>query len=131
MTNHNSPYFNRDMQDCADIIKEKNPKLSSYESIMIAVQLQRNKMIERAFVLTPDDAYPTALEKIVHTIKDCNSSINCSLDELHQTLMLMLKELKEDGKVTLDDVLSRKVNLTDEQWGKLEDLMNEIFFGVK
>nr|QNL31744.1 MAG: hypothetical protein [Bacteriophage sp.] len=75
ITNQNSPYFGRDIQYCADIVKAKNPDLSTYESIMIAVQLQRNRMIERAFVLTPDDDYPTALEKIVHAIQDLGANI--------------------------------------------------------
>jgi hypothetical protein len=39
ITNQNSPYFGRDIQYCADIVKAKNPDLSTYESIMIAVQL--------------------------------------------------------------------------------------------
>jgi hypothetical protein len=75
MTNYNAPYLTRILEDCAEDIKESYPNLSDYESLMIAVQIQRNVMIERAFVLVSDNSYPTALEKIVHSIQDITASL--------------------------------------------------------
>lgn len=43
--------------------------LSPYESLDIAIKVEKNEYLARAFVLTTNDDV-TALEKIVHTLED-------------------------------------------------------------
>lgn len=44
--------------------------LSQYNALDIALKVEKNEILERAFVLSDSDAEPTALEKLIHTLQD-------------------------------------------------------------
>ena len=53
----------------AETLKREH-KLSSYEAFDIALKIEKNQILERAFVLSDLDKHPSALEKLIHTIQD-------------------------------------------------------------
>lgn len=52
----------------ADDLKREY-KLSNFEALDIALKIEKNQILERAFVLSDSDGQPTALEKLIHTIE--------------------------------------------------------------
>jgi hypothetical protein len=44
------------------------PKLTEFEALQLAVQMQRNEIMRRAFVVGSNDNYPSALEAIAATL---------------------------------------------------------------
>lgn len=53
-----------EVQDQAKEIKRVYPQLTDYEALSLAIQYQRNLVLAMAFVLSPTDSYPGALESI-------------------------------------------------------------------
>jgi hypothetical protein len=57
-----TPKLTPALQILAREIKEVYRDLSHFEALSIAVQIERNAIIEKAFVLIPEESIPTALE---------------------------------------------------------------------
>ena len=57
------------VRDLATELKS-NYKLDDYQSLDLALKAEKNEILSRAFVLTDSNTYPTALEKLIHTIQD-------------------------------------------------------------
>jgi len=45
-------------------LKEEYPKLSDFEILSLAIQIQRNQILENGLVVSSSDKYPSALEAI-------------------------------------------------------------------
>jgi len=60
-----------DYTSLADQLKRENPELSTYEAFTLAIQIQRNEILENAFVVARDSKdYPSALEDIAISLKE-------------------------------------------------------------
>lgn len=46
----------------ASDFKKEHPKLSEFEALTLAIQLQRNQILKAAFAVSSTDAHPSALE---------------------------------------------------------------------
>lgn len=57
-------YLTEEVKAEAKKLRQDLPTLSVYESLKIAVDLQRNKLYARANVIDPNNEYPAALESI-------------------------------------------------------------------
>ena len=57
-------YLTDEVKDKAKKLRQDLPTLSVYESLKIAVDLQRNELYAKANVIAPDNEYPGALESI-------------------------------------------------------------------
>lgn len=68
-------FLTREIKDMVDDLIGIYPDLTSAEALSSALQMERNAMIKRAFVLTKTDYVPTALEKIVHGLDDIANAI--------------------------------------------------------
>ncbi len=54
----------RELDEIKQDFKEKYPKLTEFELLQLAIQHQRNRILVAAFVISPTDKYPGALEAI-------------------------------------------------------------------
>jgi hypothetical protein len=45
-------------------VRSRYPKLTPYESLRIATEIERNQLLVAAFNISSDDSYPTNLEAI-------------------------------------------------------------------
>lgn len=68
-------WLSTEIKDIVEILMETYPDLTTAEALSLALQMERNAMIKRAFVLTRTDYVPTALEKIVHGLDDIANAI--------------------------------------------------------
>jgi len=60
-----SEFLFKEVQEIADLIYfESNGKLNYEKSFEFAVQIQKNELFAKAFVITISDSVPTALEAI-------------------------------------------------------------------
>lgn len=71
MTNHFDVDIRRTTSKLASSLKDSY-NLSDYESLKIALSIEQNEILARAFVLTTTDEVPTALEAISIAISDNN-----------------------------------------------------------
>lgn len=54
----------RDIKKIVRDLKGSYPKLSDYELLNLAIQLQRNEILENGFVVSTNDKNPVGLEAI-------------------------------------------------------------------
>lgn len=54
----------KELDEIKEELKEYYPKLTEFELLQIAVQHQQNKIFVAAFVISPTDSYPGAIEAI-------------------------------------------------------------------
>lgn len=54
----------RELNEIKEDFKEQYPKLTEFELLKLAMQHQRNRILVAAFVISPTDAYPGAIEAI-------------------------------------------------------------------
>lgn len=65
---YNQLTLKKKVKDLALDLKEQY-KISDFEALSLALNVERNEVLSRAFVLTDSDEHPTALEKIVHKLE--------------------------------------------------------------
>jgi len=66
---YNTLHLTKKVKDLAKELQEYQG-LTAYEALDIALKVERNEILERAFVLSDSDSVPSALEKLIHTIED-------------------------------------------------------------
>lgn len=60
-----------DYTELADKLMKQNEDLTTYEAYNLAIQIQRNQILENAFVVAQDSKdYPSALEDIAISLKN-------------------------------------------------------------
>lgn len=55
-------------------LKQDYPELTTYESLALAIQIERNQLLENGFVISTADTHPTGLEAIALALGYDNSS---------------------------------------------------------
>lgn len=81
----------QDYHKIAKLLKMDYPKLSDFELLTLAIQIERNQILENGLVVSRDDSKPTALEAI----------------------SIALGYTDEQRKTTITDVLTELVNKRD------------------
>lgn len=56
--------INRKLNELASEFKAQHKELTEYESLRLAIELQRNQILQQAFVIHSEDKHPTGLEAI-------------------------------------------------------------------
>ena len=54
----------KEYTEIAKELKSNYPKLSEYEILSLAIQIERNQILENGLVVSPDDKNPSGLEAI-------------------------------------------------------------------
>ncbi|RYE57755.1 MAG: histidine kinase [Sphingobacteriales bacterium] len=75
-----------DYHKIATALKLDYPKLSEFEALTLAIQIERNQLLENGLVISRNDSNPTALEAISialgYTDKVASATITDVLTEL-------------------------------------------------
>jgi len=67
------------------------PKLTDFEALQLAVQMQRNEIMKRAFVISSSDDYPSALEKIAMHASDMAMNLR-DINDFVEALVEVIKK---------------------------------------
>lgn len=76
----------KDYNRIAKDLKEGYPKLSDFEILSLAVQIQRNQIIQNGLVVSASDKYPSGLEAIAISLGYNESSSTIITDVLRNTV---------------------------------------------
>jgi len=77
------------IQKLAEEFKEEYPNLSDFESLMVAVQKQRNQILQEGLKVSSNDEYPSALETIAKQLgaePQLSTTVIESLSEIADSL---------------------------------------------
>lgn len=66
---YNNLSISKKVRELANELKADH-KLDYYQALDIALKVEKNEILSRAFVLSDSNSYPTALEKLILTIEE-------------------------------------------------------------